>query len=85
MTYLSRSDLDDAIAHAERALGRLRASLPDMPDGRRMVAALSDAVADPETYEAARKNLRNAVKERPLTALAVAFGAGLALALATKS
>ena len=85
MTYLSRSDLDDAIARAERALGQLRASIPDVQDGRRMVAAFSDAVADPETYEAARKNLRNAVKERPLTALAVAFGAGLALAFATKS
>ena len=79
-------DAADALAHARHALERLRASLDEGAGGRiaALGAEIEKAVADNEALNAAHGELVEAVRRRPLTALAIAFGAGLALALLTR-
>jgi hypothetical protein len=79
-------DAADALAHARHALERLRASLGEGAGSRiaALGAEIEKAVADNEALNAARGDLVETVRRRPLTALAIAFGAGLALALLTR-
>ena len=79
-------DAADALAHARHALERLRASLGEGAGGRiaALGAEIEQAVADNEALNAARGEVVEAVRRRPLTALAIAFGVGLALALLTR-
>jgi ferric-dicitrate binding protein FerR (iron transport regulator) len=79
-------DAADALAHARHALERLRASLGEGAFGRiaALGAEIEKAVADNEALKAAHTEIIETVRRRPLTALAIAFGAGLALALLTR-
>jgi hypothetical protein len=79
-------DAADALAHARHALERLRASLGEGAVGRiaALGAEIEKAVADNEALKAAHTEIIETVRRRPLTALAIAFGAGLALALLTR-
>ncbi|MDE3177418.1 MAG: hypothetical protein KGM15_15055 [Pseudomonadota bacterium] len=78
---MSEPDLSDAVAQAKAALERLRAAMGELPDAHRL-EALAQAVEPP--LRAAGENLVEAVRRRPISALAIAFGAGLALALLTR-
>jgi hypothetical protein len=79
-------DAADALAHARHVLERLRASLGEGAVGRiaALGAEIEKAVADNEALKAAHTEIIETVRRRPLTALAIAFGAGLALALLTR-
>jgi hypothetical protein len=79
-------DAADALAHARQALERLRAALGEGAGGRiaALGAEIEKAVADNEALNAAHGELVETVRRRPLTALSIAFGAGLALALLTR-
>jgi|HubBroStandDraft_5_1064220.scaffolds.fasta_scaffold1084044_2 hypothetical protein len=82
----SLPDPADALAHARNALERLRASLGEGAGGRiaALGAEIEKAVAENDALNAAHGEIVEAVRRRPLTALAIAFGAGLALALLTR-
>jgi hypothetical protein len=82
----SYPDAADALAHARHALERLRASLGEGAGGRiaALGAEIEKAVADNEALNAAHGELIETVRRRPLIALAIAFGVGLALALLTR-
>ena len=68
---MTEPDLSDAVAQAKAALARLRAALSEQADLGRLEPPLREA----------RDNFVEAVRRRPVSALAIAFGAGLALAL----
>ena len=68
---MTEPDLSDAVAQTKAALARLRVALSEQTDLGRL---------EPPVREA-RDNLVEAVRRRPISALAIAFGAGLALAL----
>ncbi len=68
---MTEPDLSDAVAQAKAALARLRAALGEQADLGRLEPSLREA----------RDNFVEAVRRRPVSALAIAFGAGLALAL----
>jgi hypothetical protein len=79
-------DAAEALAHARHALERLRASLGEGTGSRvaALGAEIEKAVADNEALNAAHGELVETVRRRPMTALAIAFGAGLAIALLTR-
>ena len=71
---MTEPDLSDAAAQAKAALARLRAALGELPDAEALEPSLREA----------RDRLVAEVRRRPISALAIAFGAGVALALLTR-
>ena len=69
---MTEPELSEAAAQAKAALARLRAALGEQAEG-----------LEPPLREA-RDHLAEAVRRRPISALAIAFGAGIALALLTR-
>ncbi len=86
MSKTLQDEAGEALAHAQHALERLRATVGERAGGpiAALAAEIEKAVADHETLNAARGEVTGAIRRRPLTALAVAFGAGLVLALLTR-
>jgi hypothetical protein len=86
--------LDGAVRRAEEALAALKAALHSGEAGElgEKVSATASAllregeelIENNETLKTARKDVSGAVQRNPLAALAIAFGAGLLLALLTR-